>query len=202
MTKLPIMKNFILACALLISCAFTPSIKAQGSDPFLGQIAFVPYTFVPNHWAECNGQLLPISQNQALFSLLGTTYGGNGTTNFALPDMRGRTVVHNGQSPGGSNYLIGQTGGVESVTLTTQQMPMHTHTLNATTTEGNQNLPTGSIPADTKILDKEYSNVVPNTTMNTAAIGVAGGNQPHENRPPFLTLKCIISLQGIFPSPN
>lgn len=196
------MKNFILACALLMSCAFTPSMKAQGSDPFLGQIAFVPYTFVPNHWAECNGQLLSISQNSALFSLLGTTYGGNGTTNFALPDMRGRTVVHNGQSPGGSNYLIGQTGGVESVTLTATQMPMHNHTLNATTTEGNLNLPTGGIPADTKILDKEYSNVAPNTTMNPAAIGFSGGNQPHENRSPFLTLKCIISLQGIFPSPN
>lgn len=194
------MKNLIFACTLLISSALTSTLKAQASEPFLGQIAFVPYTFVPKNWAECNGQLLSISQNQALFSLLGTTYGGDGISNFALPDMRGRTVVHNGQGQGLSSYTVGQKGGVESVTLTASQMPTHTHSLNATTTEGNQNSPTNSIPADTKTLDKEYSNAVPNTTMSTSAIGMAGGNQPHENRSPYLTLKCIISLVGVFPS--
>lgn len=195
------MKNFTLACALLISSVYTPTLKAQASEPFLGQIAFVPYNFVPKNWAACNGQLLPISQNVALFSLLGTQYGGNGTTNFALPDMRGRVLVHEGQAPGGgTTYTMGQTGGTESVTLSITEMPAHNHGINATTLEGNQNVPTGGIPADTKILDKEYSSTVPNTTMNPSMVGTTGGNQPHENRPPFVTLKCIISLQGVFPS--
>lgn len=195
------MKNFTLAWALLISCAFTPTLKAQASEPFLGQIAFVPYNFVPKNWAACNGQLLSISQNQALFSLLGTQYGGNGTTNFALPDMRGRMLVHEGQAPGGpTTYTMGQTGGAESVTLLVTQMPAHSHTVNAVTAEGNQNTPTNTLPADTKTLDKEYSDANANTTMKSTMLNPAGGNQPHENRPPFLTLKCIISLQGVFPS--
>ncbi|MCJ7933600.1 MAG: tail fiber protein [Chryseobacterium sp.] len=197
------MKNLLFACTLLISSAFTPTLKAQGSDPFLGQIAFVPYNFAPKNWAECNGQLLPIATNQALFALLGTTYGGNGTTNFALPDMRGRVLVHNGQAPGGgTTYTMGQVGGAESVTLTVTQMPAHTHTINAVTAEGNQNLPTNSLPADTKILDKEYSDAAANTTMKSTMVNPAGGTQPHENRPPFITLKCIISLTGIFPTQN
>lgn len=196
------MKNLLIACVLLCS-AFAPTVKAQASDPFLGQIAFVPYTFAPKNWAECNGQLLSIAQNTALFSLLGTTYGGNGTTTFALPDMRGRMVVHNGQAPGGpTTYTMGQTGGAESVTLTVTQMPAHSHTVNAVTSEGNQNLPTGSLPADTKVLDKEYSNAAANTTMGSSMISSTGGNQAHENRPPFITLKCIIALQGVFPSQN
>ncbi|MGH1519609.1 phage tail protein [Chryseobacterium sp. JK1] len=196
------MKNLLIACTLLCS-AFAPTVKAQATEPFLGQIAFVPYNFPPKNWAECNGQLLPIAQNTALFSLLGTTYGGNGTTNFALPDMRGRMVVHNGQAPGGpTTYTMGQTGGSESVTLTVTQMPAHSHTVNAVTSEGNQNIPTGSLPADTKILDKEYSNAIANTTMNSTMISNAGGNQPHENRPPFITLKCIIALQGVYPTQN
>ena len=195
------MKNFTLAWALLISCAFTPTLKAQASEPFLGQIAFVPYNFVPKNWAACNGQLLPISQNQALFALLGTQYGGNGTTTFALPDMRGRMLIHEGQAPGGpTNYTMGQTGGSESVTLLVTQMPAHSHTVNAVTAEGNQNTPSNTLPADTKTLDKEYSDATANTTMKSTMVNPAGGNQPHENRPPFLTLKCIISLQGVFPS--
>lgn len=180
----------------------SPSIaKAQASEPFLGQIAFVPYNFVPKNWAACNGQLLPISQNQALFALLGTTYGGNGTTTFALPDMRGRVLVHEGQAPGGpTNYTMGQTGGSESVTLQITQMPPHSHTVNAVTSDGNQNTPTNTLPADTKLLDKEYSDATANTTMKSTMINPSGGGQPHENRPPFVTLKCIIALQGIFPS--
>ncbi|PRA97207.1 phage tail protein [Chryseobacterium sp. MYb7] len=197
------MKNLFIACTLLISSAFTPSLKAQASEPFLGQIAFVPYNFVPKNWASCDGQLLSIAQNTALFSLLGTTYGGNGTTTFALPDMRGRVLVHNGQAPGGpTTYTMGQTGGTESVTLLVTQMPAHSHTVNAVTTEGNQNSPTNSLPADTKVLDKEYSDAAANTTMKSTMINNTGGSQPHENRPPFITLKCIISLVGVFPSQN
>jgi microcystin-dependent protein len=197
------MKNFIFLCILLISSTFTPTLKAQATEPFLGQIAFVPYNFVPKNWAECNGQLLSISQNTALFALLGTTYGGNGTTTFALPDMRGRVLVHNGQAPGGpTTYTMGQTGGAESVTLNITQMPSHNHTVNAVTAEGNQNIPTGSLPANTKVLDKEYSDTTADTTMKSTMLNNTGGNQPHENRPPFITLKCIISLTGVFPSQN
>lgn len=193
------MKKLALALTMLASIAFTA--KAQASDPFLGQIAFVTYNFVPKNWAACNGQLLPISQNQALFSLLGTQYGGNGTTTFALPDMRGRMLVHEGQALGGpTNYTMGQSGGTESVTLLVTQMPAHSHTVNAVTSEGNQNSPTNALPADTKALDKEYSDATANTTMKNTMVNQAGGNQAHENRPPFITLKCIISLQGVFPS--
>lgn len=197
------MKNLFIACTLLICGAFAPSLQAQASDPYLGQIAFVPYNFVPKNWASCDGQLLPIAQNQALFALLGTTYGGNGITTFALPDMRGRMLVHNGQAPGGpTNYTMGQIGGTESVTLLVTQMPAHNHTVNAVTAEGNQNSPTNSLPADTKVLDKEYSDAAANTTMKSTMINNTGGSQPHENRPPFITLKCIISLVGVFPTQN
>ncbi|WP_415329187.1 phage tail protein [Chryseobacterium sp. MMS23-Vi53] len=195
------MKKLALGCALLLSFASTSVLKAQASEPFLGQIAFVPYNFVPKNWAACNGQIMSIAQNQALFALLGTTYGGNGTTTFALPDMRGRVLIHEGQAPGGpTNYTMGQTGGSESVTLLVSQMPAHSHTVAAVTSEGNQNVPTNSLPADTKGLDKEYSDATANTTMKSTMINPTGGNQPHENRPPFVTLKCIISLQGVFPS--
>ncbi|WP_326981176.1 tail fiber protein [Chryseobacterium sp. MYb264] len=197
------MKKLALTLMMLLGVTTTSALKAQATEPFLGQIAFVPYNFVPKNWAACNGQLLPIVQNTALFSLLGTTYGGNGTTTFALPDMRGRVLVHEGQAPGGpTTYTMGQAGGSESVTLTVTQMPAHSHTVNAVTTEGNQNIPTNSLPADTKLLDKEYSDATANTTMKSTMISPTGGNQAHENRPPFLTLKCIISLTGVYPSQN
>lgn len=195
------MKKLALACTLLLGTVSASFFKAQASDPYLGQIAFVPYNFVPKNWAACNGQLLPIAQNQALFSLLGTTYGGNGTTTFALPDMRGRVLVHEGQAPGGpTSYTMGQMGGTESVTLLVTQMPAHSHTVNAVTSEGNQNTPTNNLPADSKVLDKEYSDANANTTMKSTMVNPTGGTQPHENRPPFVTLKCIISLVGVYPS--
>ncbi|SHL82581.1 phage tail protein [Chryseobacterium contaminans] len=195
------MKNLLFAWTLLICSVLSPAIKAQGSEPFLGQIAFVPYNFAPQGWAECNGQIMSIAQNTALFSLLGTTYGGNGTTTFALPDMRGKVLIHNGQNPGtGTTYILGETGGVENVTLTVSQMPAHNHTVNAVTAEGNQNVPTGSLPANTKVLDKEYSDAPADTTMKSTMVNPTGGNQPHENRQPYITLKCIIALSGIFPS--
>ncbi len=143
---------------------------------------------------------MPIAQNTALFSLLGTTYGGNGITTFALPDMRGRVLVHAGQGPGLSPYTQGQSGGQETVTLTTNQIPAHTHTVNAVGTEGNENNPSGKLLADTKTLDKEYSDAVGNTTMNPAMINPTGGSHPHENLQPYLALKCIIATQGVFPS--
>ncbi|ACU06859.1 microcystin dependent protein [Flavobacteriaceae bacterium 3519-10] len=177
-SKLKTMKKFILSLTVLLSVT---NLKAQ-AEPYLGQIAFVAFTFAPKGWAECNGQLLPISQNTALFSLLGTTYGGNGQTTFALPDMRGRVLIHNGQGNGLSNYELGQTGGTENHTLTIAEMPQHIHNVNAVSAEGNQNVPTGNLPANTKALDKEYADSTANTTMNLGMISPAGGSQPHENR--------------------
>ena len=195
------MKKLLLSAIVGFSM-ISQSAQAQATEPFIGQIAFVPYNFAPKNWAECDGQLLPISQNTALFSLLGTTYGGNGQTNFALPDMRGRRVVDDGQGPGLQNYLVGDNGGQESVTLSTAELPAHNHTINAVTADGNESSPTGNVPANTKILDKEYSSATPNTTMKNTIVGNTGGNQPHENRSPYLVLKCIIALQGVYPSRN
>ena len=144
---------------------------------------------------------MSIQQNLALFSLLGTTYGGNGTSTFALPDMQGRVIISDGKRPeSNTTYAMGNTGGVESVTLTQNQMPVHTHNVNAVTADGNQSTPAGNLPANTKVLDKEYSDATANTKMKQAMLDFAGGSQPHENRQPFLTLKCIIATQGIYPS--
>ena len=198
MVKTHIMKKLILTAVLGLSMAGT-SLRAQ-SEPFIGQIAYVAFTFDPVGWAECNGQSLPINQNTALFSLLGTTYGGDGITTFKLPDMRGRVVLHSGQGAGLSDYFQGEMSGVEAVTLTTSEMPQHSHTLSAVAEDGNESSPTGNLPANTKTLDKEYSSSAANTTMRTNGVTTAGGSQPHENRPPYLAVKCIIALQGIFPS--
>ena len=190
------MKKFIIAAALFLSVS---NLKAQ-AEPYLGQIAFVAFTFAPKGWADCDGQIMSIAQNTALFSLLGTTYGGNGQTTFALPDMRGRVLIDDGQGPGLSVYSSGQMGGEEHHTLTSSEMPAHTHTVNAVTAEGNQNIPTSALPANTKVLDKEYSDASPDTQMALNMISPAGGSQPHNNMQPYLTLKCIIALQGIYPS--
>lgn len=151
-------------------------------------------------WARCDGQLLPIAQNTALFSLLGTQFGGNGTTTFALPDLRGRVPMGDGSGTGLTPTVVGQLKGTETNTLSTAQMPIHNHTVNAVTSEGNQNTPTGNLPADTKLLDKEYSNAATNTTMNATMIGNAGGSQPVNNMQPTITLMYIIATQGIYPS--
>lgn len=189
------MKKALLSLLVVSSLS---TLKAQ-AEPFLGQIAFVAFNFAPQGWAECNGQLLSISQNSALFALLGTTYGGNGVTTFALPDMRGRTLVHAGQGPGLSPRPQGEMGGAERHTLIVPEMPAHTHQLRASSSEGDTHLPTDAVPANTKVLDKEYSTAAPNVSMNMQAAGIAGGSQPHNNMQPFVALKCIIALQGIFP---
>jgi microcystin-dependent protein len=172
------------------------------SDPFLGQILLVPYNFAPRGWAFCQGQILSIAQNTALFSLLGTTYGGNGQTTFALPDLRGRFPNGSGQGPGLSNYSLGQMSGTESVTLTPQQMPLHTHQLMAYSEDGNQGNPNPHVLATAGGSPPPYSNQMPNVQMASAAIGNAGGSQPFQALPPYLTLNYIIALQGIFPSRN
>jgi microcystin-dependent protein len=168
------------------------------TEPFLGQIILVPYNFAPRGYAFCQGQILSIAQNTALFSLLGTTYGGNGQTTFALPDLRGRHAVSQGQGPGLSFYTLGEQGGVESVTLTTQQMPAHPHLANATMTTANDTKPAGNYLA----VGGAYINAAPNTQMGAQMISPAGNSQPHENRDPYLALNYCIALQGIFPSRN
>ena len=176
--------------------------KTKAQDFIIGEIRMFAGNFAPKGWAFCQGQLLPIAQNTALFSLLGTTYGGNGTTTFALPDLRGRVPVGFGQGPGLSNRVIGEQFGSELVTLNINQMPSHNHTVNAVTTEGNQNLPTNSLPANTKALDKEYSDANANTTMKATMVNPTGGNQPFGVTQPSLGVNFIIALQGIYPSRN
>lgn len=177
------------------------------SDPFLSEIKIVSFNFPPKFWALCNGQLLPINQNQALFSLLGTTYGGNGSTTFALPDLRGKLPIHTG-----SGHTLGETGGTASVTLTQQQMPSHTHLMRGRTEQAT--LVGGAIPGVAKSLAQAaaaatppidvniYATGGPTATMNPASVTNVGGSQPHNNMMPYLVLNFVIALQGIFPSRN
>lgn len=170
-------------------------------EPFIAEIKLFAGNFAPLGWAFCEGQLLPINQNQALFSLLGTNYGGDGRTTFALPDLRGRVSVHPGAGPGLSQYRLGEKGGAETITLTAQQMPAHSHSLNANTENGDTSDTPGSSLADTRGRDNDYmkSGAV-NTAMSASSIGSAGDGQAHENRQPYLAINYIIALQGIFPS--
>ena len=163
------------------------------STPFLGEIKIVSFNFAPKGWAQCNGQLLPINQNQALFSLLGTQYGGNGTTNFALPDMRSRTPIHFG-----AGFTQGQAGGQEFHTVTISQMPAHNHIVQGVSATGNTLIPSNNFFATSPA--KPYAALANPTTVSPATISNAGGSQPHENRMPSLVLQFIVALQGIFPS--
>lgn len=191
-------KTKLLLIGMVLFCA---KMNAQ-SQPFLGQIMFVPYNFAPDGWRDCDGSTLSISENDALFALLGTTYGGDGMSNFKLPDMRGRVVIDDGGGSGLSTYVIGQMGGQEAVSLTINQMPAHNHSVLASSSDGNTNLPTNAFPANTKTLDKEYSSVAPNTTFKPNALSISGGSAPHSNMMPTTALKCVIAIYGIFPSQN
>lgn len=171
-------------------------------SPFLGAVALLGFSYAPRGWAFCQGQLLPINQNQALFSLLGTMYGGDGRTTFALPDLRGRVPIGFGQGPGLSDYSIGQVAGQESVTLNSAQLPAHTHALKASSSLGNQPSPEGNVLADTGNFDTEYYNGAPTTTMDAQSIGATGGGQPVGIVQPCLTLNYAICLSGLFPSRN
>lgn len=168
-------------------------------DPYLGEIRPFAFDFAPRNWALCNGQILAIAQNQALFSLLGTTYGGNGVTTFALPDLRGRVAISSGQGPGLSSYSLGQAGGVENVTLSASEMPTHNHPLKVSNAAGVSTDPTNRVPA--QAVPTVYNPTV-NSQLNAATISVAGGSQPHPNMQPFVCVNYAISLTGIFPSRN
>ena len=174
----------------------------SASQPFVGEIFLFAGNFAPSGWAFCSGQLMAISENPALFSLIGTTYGGDGVSTFALPDLRGRTPLHQGQGSGLSNYVIGQLGGLEQVTLTTPQMPAHGHNANANG-GGNVVSPVNAFwSTDPFGNTAAYSFPSDGTTMRTDAIGSSGGSLPHPNMQPFLGVNFIISLFGIFPTQN
>jgi microcystin-dependent protein len=173
------------------------------SEPFIAEVRMFAGLFAPRGWAFCNGQLLPIVQNQALFALIGTTYGGDGQTTFALPDLRGRVPMHFGQGPGLSSRQSGESGGTESVTLLATQIPAHTHPVQCSSNNGNSNSPAGRIwSKDAGVQSATYTSNASNTAMAAGAIGLTGGSQPHTNVQPFLCLSFIIALQGIFPSRN
>lgn len=178
--------------------------------PFLSEIKICSFNFPPKGWAFCNGQLLPINQNQALFSLLGTMYGGNGQTNFALPNLQGRVPIHLGQG-----HIQGELGGQESATLTQQQMPQHIHFMGAQServlADGGAQDPTGKVFAAPSIAQQGGNSTAVRlyskqprslVTMDPRAVGATGGSQPHQNMQPFLVLSYIIALQGVFPSRN
>ncbi|SIO05922.1 Microcystin-dependent protein [Singulisphaera sp. GP187] len=170
-------------------------------NPFLGQILAVPYNFAPRGWALCNGQILPISQNTALFSLLGTTYGGNGQSTFALPDLRGRVPINAGQGPGLSDYSMGEADGSEAVTLPLAGLPSHSHGAVGFARRGRASSPAGAAWAASSAGDTTYTGGAgANAPMSPVSTSVAGSDQGHENRQPYLALNFIIALQGIFPA--
>jgi microcystin-dependent protein len=169
------------------------------SEPFVGEIRMFAGNFAPRSWAFCDGQLLAVSQNDALFSLLGTTYGGDGRTTFGLPDLRGRIPIHAGSGPGLTPRNLGSKGGAEKVTLTVNQIPSHTHPLQASQSSATERRPEGKVFAQTPGFDLYREDGSP-VNMNTSTVGNTGGSQSHTNLMPFLCIHFIIALFGIYPS--
>src|SRR5436189_5471210 len=170
------------------------------ADPFVAEIRIFPFNFAPKGWAFCDGQLLPLSQNTALFSLLGTTYGGDGKSNFALPNLQGNAPMHPGQGPGLSLHDLGETGGSETVSLLQTEMPAHAHTLNASTQPGEDPTPGPAEALARSIGASLYQTATsPVVAMAPNALSSAGGSQPHNNMMPYLTMNFCIALQGVYP---
>lgn len=170
-------------------------------DPFVAEIRIFPFNFAPKGWAWCDGQILPLSQNTALFSLLGTTYGGDGKSNFALPDMQGNAPMHPGQGPGLSLHDLGETGGSETVTLLESEIPSHTHALMASSTVSSKPNPAGNAIARVQSGATPYAapGGAPLSAFSDQALAPSGGDQPHNNMQPYLTLYFNIALQGVYP---
>lgn len=196
------------ALAAAVLAPLPQAAHAQADDAVIGQVMCAAFGFAPRGWARLDGQLLPINQNQALFSLLGTQFGGNGTTNFALPDMRSRVLKHQGQGPGLPNYFMGQAGGSTSVTLSAAQLPSHTHTVSlpATTAPASAVAPANAVPAQYGLTRSAtlYGAAPGTVPMAPATVALAGAAspQPVPTEPPYAVINCFIALQGIFPSQN
>ena len=191
------------ALAALLAAGFSAPAAAQAQSPYIGEIALVPYTFCPAGWAEANGQLLPISQNDALFALYGTTYGGDGQTTFALPDMPGRVPLDQGATAGQPSYKQGEKGGTEAFTLTISQMPAHTHAAQATSAMINSNSPNNALVGTFAANAKVYASAGGTALQfNPAAIASTGNNLPVDNMQLYLTMRFCVALVGIFPSKN
>jgi microcystin-dependent protein len=170
------------------------------ADPFVAEIRIFPFNFAPRGWAWCDGQLLPLSQNTALFSLLGTTYGGNGKSNFALPDLQGRAPMHPGQGPGLSLHDLGETGGTETVSLLESEIPSHSHQMRASTDPANAQIPNPQVTLARSSGGSAYSTSTAGlVNMADVTLAPAGGDQPHNNMQPYLTFYFCIALQGVFP---
>ena len=186
---------FVLALAIGAS----PLAVRASTEPFVGELMLTGSNFCPVGWAQANGQIMSIAQNTALFSLLGTYYGGDGQSTFALPDLRGRAPIGAWQGPGLSDRQIGEVGGDETITLTQQQMPIHSHAAGASTAAGNSVSPTNALPAKKFRTQLYRTGSSADTTMAPDAIGYAGGSQPHSNMPPYTAMTWCIATQGIFP---
>jgi len=167
------------------------------ADPFVAEIRIFPFNFAPRGWAWCDGQLLPLSQNTALFSLLGTTYGGDGKSNFALPDLQGRTPMHPGQGPGLSLHDLGETGGSETVSLLESEIPSHSHSWSGTLDDDDSTLPQDHLLGGLSVIYAPGNSAL--VAMSDQALAPAGGDQPHNNMQPYLTYYFCIALQGVFP---
>jgi len=168
-------------------------------DPFVAEIRIFPFNFAPKGWAFCDGQILPLSQNTALFSLLGTTYGGDGKSNFALPDMQGNAPMHPGQGPGLSLHDLGETGGSETVTILDSEMPTHSHTWTASNQDSTSQSAAGQLMAGGVGGIAMYAAPASPVQLSSNAVAPAGGDQPHNNMQPYLTLNFCIALQGVYP---
>lgn len=172
------------------------------ADPFVAEIRIFPFNFAPSGWAWCDGQLISISQNTALFSLLGTTYGGDGKTTFALPDLQGRAPMHPGQGPGLSLHDLGESAGQEAVTLLQSEIPAHSHSINASTNAADEEgtkQPAGNMPGAQQGSNQMYATLAAPVPFNASALAPAGGSTPHNNMQPYLTFYFCIALQGVFP---
>lgn len=190
----------IIAIAALVLTLLPPHKLMASADPMLGEVMIVGFQYCPQGWTEANGQYLSIAENTALFSLYGITYGGDGRTTFRVPDLRGRAPIHHGQSPGLLNYPQGSIGGHEYVVITLDNMPVHSHSVNATYQTGNKNKPAGNFLAVPNIVANIYHEGPADRVMDPSMIGNTGGSQPLFKRSPFLTMRYCISLDGTYPS--
>ncbi|ABM04357.1 phage Tail Collar domain protein [Psychromonas ingrahamii 37] len=195
---------FIRYLAVLMGVCSYPLVSYATTDaiqPLLGEIKWVGFNFAPRDWAFCDGQLLPIAHNTALFALIGTIYGGDGITTFALPELRSRVMIHKGRGAGLSNRAIGQKAGEERVVLSPAELASHNHLLKGSSSSANSTLPQDGTPATLR-RSRIYNAMLPDVDMDITALANAGGRQSHDNVAPSLTLNCIIALEGIFPSRN